>query len=351
MHPVLRTVLQRLGLGMVTLLAVSVIIFSSLEIAAGRLRREHSGPGRHAGNRGRLQQRTRPRPPRHRPLFRMDRQRAAGRFRLLPIRALSGTIKRDVSTDHRAAPLQHLLPGRHGGHHRRAAVALPGRHGGALPQFSWFDRIVNSVTLTTIAMPEFFVAYILMFFFAIKLRWFYPLSTVSVGHPVSRASLPRGAARHHHDPRHRRPHDAHDQGRDHQPAGQPLYRNGAAQGRSEIAMSSCTTRLPNAWAPIATVIAFNLAYLVVGVVVVEVVFVYPGIGQLMVDAVSSRDMPVVQACALIFAATYILLNLSGRHRLDRHQSTTVASKMNTATPPISASSRPAAPSSRISGAT
>ena len=68
--------------------------------------------------------------------------------------------------------------------------------------------------------------------------------------------------------------------------------------------------LPNAWAPIATVIAFNLAYLVVGVVVVEVVFVYPGIGQLMVDSVSSRNMPVVQACALIFAATYILLNLS-----------------------------------------
>ena len=46
------------------------------------------------------------------------------------------------------------------------------------------------------------------------------------------------------------------------------------------------------------------------VVVVEVVFVYPGIGQLMVDSVSSRNMPVVQACALIFAATYILLNLS-----------------------------------------
>ncbi|RVA15910.1 ABC transporter permease subunit, partial [Mesorhizobium sp. M7A.F.Ca.CA.002.05.1.1] len=67
--------------------------------------------------------------------------------------------------------------------------------------------------------------------------------------------------------------------------------------------------LPNAWAPIVTVVAFNLAYLIVGVVVVEVVFVYPGIGQLMVDAVKSRDVPVVQACALIFAATYILLNL------------------------------------------
>ena len=49
--------------------------------------------------------------------------------------------------------------------------------------------------------------------------------------------------------------------------------------------------------------------LVVGVVVVEVVFVYPGIGQLMVDAVTTRDIPVVQGCALIFAVTYILLNL------------------------------------------
>jgi len=49
---------------------------------------------------------------------------------------------------------------------------------------------------------------------------------------------------------------------------------------------------------------------VVGVVVVEVVFVYPGIGQAMVDAVRSRDIPVVQACSLIFAATYILLNLT-----------------------------------------
>ena len=67
--------------------------------------------------------------------------------------------------------------------------------------------------------------------------------------------------------------------------------------------------LPNAWAPIATVVAFNLAYLVVGVVVVEVVFVYPGVGQLMVDAVTTRDIPVAQACALFFAATYILLNL------------------------------------------
>ena len=47
----------------------------------------------------------------------------------------------------------------------------------------------------------------------------------------------------------------------------------------------------------------------VGVVVVEVVFVYPGLGQLLVDSVSKRDIPVVQACSMIFAAVFILLNL------------------------------------------
>jgi peptide/nickel transport system permease protein len=66
--------------------------------------------------------------------------------------------------------------------------------------------------------------------------------------------------------------------------------------------------LPNAAAPIIAVVALNLAYLIVGVVVIEVVFVYPGIGQLMVDAVSKRDLPVVQACGLIFAGTFVVLN-------------------------------------------
>jgi peptide/nickel transport system permease protein len=68
--------------------------------------------------------------------------------------------------------------------------------------------------------------------------------------------------------------------------------------------------LPNALSPIINVIVFNLAYMVVGVVIVEVVFVYPGLGQLLVDSVSKRDLPVVQASCLIFASTYILLNLT-----------------------------------------
>jgi len=66
---------------------------------------------------------------------------------------------------------------------------------------------------------------------------------------------------------------------------------------------------PNAIAPIVNVVMLNLAYLVVGVVVVEVVFSYPGMGTYLVDHVAKRDMPVVQACGLIFAAIYIGLNL------------------------------------------
>lgn len=67
--------------------------------------------------------------------------------------------------------------------------------------------------------------------------------------------------------------------------------------------------LPNALAPIINVVALNLAYLIVGVVVIEVVFVYPGLGQSMVDAVAKRDVPVVQACGLIFATVFITLNM------------------------------------------
>ncbi len=83
--------------------------------------------------------------------------------------------------------------------------------------------------------------------------------------------------------------------------------------------------LPNAAGPIISVVALNLAYLVVGVVVVENVFVYPGVGQYMVDAVSKRDVPVIQACGLVFAAVFVLLNTLRRHSGDPRQSSPSAS--------------------------
>lgn len=67
--------------------------------------------------------------------------------------------------------------------------------------------------------------------------------------------------------------------------------------------------LPNAYGPIANVVALNLGYLISGVVVIEVTFTYPGLGRLMVDSAGNRDIPVVQATALIFCTAYILLNL------------------------------------------
>jgi peptide/nickel transport system permease protein len=68
--------------------------------------------------------------------------------------------------------------------------------------------------------------------------------------------------------------------------------------------------LPNALSPILNIVVLTLAYLIVGVVVVEAVFNYSGMGRLMIDAVSQRDMPLVQACGLIFATVYVLLNLT-----------------------------------------
>ncbi|MBO1027492.1 ABC transporter permease [Ochrobactrum sp. SD129] len=67
--------------------------------------------------------------------------------------------------------------------------------------------------------------------------------------------------------------------------------------------------LPNAAAPIVNVVAFNIAYLITGVVLVEAVFNYNGLGRFMVDAVFKRDLPLVQAAALVFGAAYVILNI------------------------------------------
>jgi peptide/nickel transport system permease protein len=67
--------------------------------------------------------------------------------------------------------------------------------------------------------------------------------------------------------------------------------------------------LPNALLPAINIIALTVAWLLGGVVVVEVVFNYPGLGRLLVDSISGRDLPVVQAITLIVAATYVAINL------------------------------------------
>jgi peptide/nickel transport system permease protein len=71
----------------------------------------------------------------------------------------------------------------------------------------------------------------------------------------------------------------------------------------------CRHALPNAVGPALNVTALNLTYLIGGVVVVETVFSYPGLGKLLVDSISVRDVPVVEAIALVASAVYIVANL------------------------------------------
>ncbi|MFG5384297.1 MULTISPECIES: ABC transporter permease [unclassified Yoonia] len=179
----------------------------------------------------------------------------------------------------------------------------------ALYRNTVFDRATNIFTLSSISSPEFFLAYILILFLAVLNPIFPSLSNIFEGMAFSerleKSMLPaltltlvvtahmmrmtRAAIIN--------------------LLASPYIEMARLKGLSPMRVI-VKHALPNALAPIINVIALNLAYLITGVVVVEVVFVYPGIGQLFVDSVKIRDIPVVQACCLIFAAAYILLNLT-----------------------------------------
>jgi peptide/nickel transport system permease protein len=179
----------------------------------------------------------------------------------------------------------------------------------ALLRNSIFDRAANVLTLTSISSPEFFLGYILILYLSVKTGMFPAIASLgddmSFGELLSRTFLPALTL--------------------------VLVVTAHMMRMTRAAIISLLASpyiemarlkgvppwkvivrhaLPNAWAPIINVVALNLAYLITGVVLVEVVFVYPGIGQLLVDGVSKRDFPLVQACCLIFAATFILLNLA-----------------------------------------
>jgi peptide/nickel transport system permease protein len=192
-----------------------------------------------------------------------------------------------------------------------ALIAIPFAVGSgvysAINEGKLVDKVTNIFTLTAISLPEFFIAYLLIIFFAVKVSWFPSLSTVFAGMPfterVYQTTLPAitltllVAA---HMLRMTRSSVLAVMST---PYIEMAFLKGARRNRVIVRHA-----LPNAAAPIITVIALNLAYLVVGVVVIESVFVYPGLGQLMVDAVSKRDVPVVQACGLVFATVFVFLN-------------------------------------------
>ena len=87
----------------------------------------------------------------------------------------------------------------------------------------------------------------------------------------------------------------------------PYVEMARAEGRAARAAIVLTHALPNAIGPIANAVALSLSFLLGGVIIVETIFNYPGIAKLMVDGVATRDLPLVQACAMIFCAAYLLL--------------------------------------------
>lgn len=179
------------------------------------------------------------------------------------------------------------------------AAMYPGR---------WLDRIITSGTLGLIAVPDFFIAVFLILFIAVQLDlapavsylsgtegfWksihvlILPITTLVVVVSAQMIRMTRAGILN--------------------VMGSPYIEMSILKGipRRRIILRHA---LLNAIGPIVNVVALNLAYLVSGVVVIETIFAYPGLAKLMVDGVQTRDIPLVQACGMIFCSTYVVLIL------------------------------------------
>ena len=171
------------------------------------------------------------------------------------------------------------------------------------------DRIITSISLALISFPDFLVAVVLVTIFAIKLRWLPAIASIRPSYefvdwvrvlilPVTALSFTILA----HMVR--------------------MTRSAVLSVLSSPAIEMAILKgvprrrlllrhaLPNAFGPIINVVALNLAYLISGVVVIETLFNFPGLGRFMIEAVTNRDVPIVQACAMIFCSIYVLLNMA-----------------------------------------
>jgi peptide/nickel transport system permease protein len=192
-----------------------------------------------------------------------------------------------------------------------AVIAVPVALGfgilAAIREGGILDRVSTTLSLGAISFPEFFVGYILIVIFASQLGWFPSLATVYDGMDLSdriyATTLPALTLTLVVVAHMLRMTRASTLAVMSTPYVETAFLKGLS--RTRVVLNHA---LPNAIGPIVAVVALNLAYLIVGVVVVEVVFVYPGVGQLMVDAVEKRDLPTVQACGLVFAVAFIGLN-------------------------------------------
>ncbi|MBU3000806.1 ABC transporter permease [Roseovarius nubinhibens] len=301
MNPILTIVTKRLLIGLLTLWIVTVIIFAAVELLPGDIATEMLGQAANEETVAAFRER-----------FNLN-----GTVFERYVSWLAGAATGDFGVSlANQRPISEFVGQRTANTFFLAAyaaaisvpIAVVAGMMGALYNGSVFDRMLSSSTLAAISFPEFFIAYILILVFSVSLGWFPSLANVDadagLGERLYKTFLPamtltlivlaymmrmtRAAILN--------------------LLALPYIEMAHLKGIKRWRVIAVHA-LPNALAPIINVIALNLAYLIVGVVLVEVVFVYPGLGQVLVDAVSNRDVTVVQAACLIFAATYILLNL------------------------------------------
>ncbi|MCZ7449116.1 ABC transporter permease [Agrobacterium rhizogenes] len=169
-----------------------------------------------------------------------------------------------------------------------------------------YDRAVTILTIGVISVPEFMIATLAVLLFAVYLKWLPALSLVSEIHSVfdvlriyampvitltfvvsaQMIRMSRAAVIETLDT----------------PYVEMALLKGAPRMRIVLRHA-----LPNALGPIVNAVALSLSYLVGGVIIVETIFNYPGIAKLMVDGVATRDLPLIQTCAMIFCVGYLLL--------------------------------------------
>ncbi|KAF6660061.1 ABC transporter permease [Pantoea sp. EKM101V] len=178
----------------------------------------------------------------------------------------------------------------------------------AMNRGSRLDRALVIGTMATVAVPEFLVATVAVLIFAVRLHW---VSAMSFGSPDSdllsylkayalpvltlccvlvaqMARMTRAAIINQLD--------------------SPYLEMARLKGVSPL-RAVLRHALPNAVGPIANAISLSLSYLFGGVIIIETIFSYPGLASQLVDAVSNRDLPVVQLCVMLFAACYLVLLL------------------------------------------
>lgn len=296
-----RLIASRLGLALLTLLIVSAIVFAMTGLLPGDAAQEALGQAATPAAVAAL---------RHQ--FGLD-QPALQRYLQWLFHIVTGNFGMSLSN---SLPVSELIATRLPNSLMLAGlttvvavpVALAVGILSAMYRGSLLDRALNLLTLSTVAVPEFLVATIAVLIFAVNLHWLPALSYLSsvssfsdlvriYAMPVmtlccvliaQMARMTRAAVL-----------DQLNSG---------YVEMASLKGASQVRIVLRHV-LPNAIGPIANAVALSLSYLFGGVVIVESIFNYPGLASLMVDAVTNRDMPLVQGCVMVFCAAYLALVL------------------------------------------